>query len=561
MRFETMRKVALAGTLGLLVGFTGACDDLAVENLNAPDRDRALATPSDVASLIGGAYRSYFFVMQGFSESGDAMASHSDHISSSWGNAGMKDFGNEPRIPINNQPSYSYAYAVEDPWYNLYGAIVAASDGLRAMENVPEVGNELGAMERAFGKFMQGVSLSYLGLQYDKGFVVDETTDLSVDQEFVDYQSMSDAGLARMQAAVDIANSNSFSLPANWINGRSLSSAALARYIHGLMARHMASVPRTPDEASSVDWDAVIDHVDNGIQSDFTVQGESDFSWWSGIKTFGGTYEGFTRADYRRIGPAETGDRYEQWEATPPEQRSEFDFDTPDQRIVNGGLGEMLAQGAYIWNAGTSPFPSARGTYYYSKYADGRYWADQYNAYPGTFDGPILMMSKTEMDLLKAEAYIMKDQPAQAVPLINATRTTNGGLPPVDAGGTTQGPGDCVPQLADGSCGDLMEALKHEKRLELYQVSAGQPYFDARRWGDLLTGSALQWPVPGAELQILQQEIYTYGGGGESSAPSTAPLPGPNADRETLLERVKFSLDGLLRQQESFSERPDRTKQ
>lgn len=561
MRFETMRKVALAGTLGLLVAFTGACDDLAVENLNAPDRDRALATPGDVASLIGGAYRSYFYTVQGFGFSGSAMASHSDHISSSWGNAGFQDFGKEPRIPINNQPSYSYAYTVESAWYSLYGAIVAASDGLRAMENVPEVGDALTERERAFGKFMQGLSLSYLGLQYDKGFVVDETTDLEVEQEFVDYQTLSDAGLSRMQEALDIASSNSFTLDENWINGRALSSAEFARYINGLMARHKASVPRSPDEASSVDWGAVIDHVDNAIESDFTVRGESDFSWWSGIKTYGGTYEGFTRADYRRIGPAETGDQYEQWEATPPEQRDDFDFDSPDQRIVNGGLGEMLAQGAYIWNAGQSPFPAARGTYYFSNYADGRYWAEKYNAYPGTFDGPILMMSKAEMDLLKAEAYIRNGQPGQAVPIINATRTTNGGLPPVDEGGTTQGPGDCVPQLADGSCGDLMEALKHEKRMEMYMVSAGRPYFDARRWGDLLSGSALQFPVPGSELQVLQEEIYTFGGGGEWSAPSAAPLPGPNADRETLLERVQFSLDGLLRQQESFSERPNTTKQ
>lgn len=545
MRFEKLSKAALAVAMGGLMAFAGACDDLQVENPNEPGRERALATPGDVSSLIGGAYLNYFQAVQGWGGGAStAMGVTADQQSSSWGNVGMKDFGNEPRLPINNNPSWSYNFVVENGWYNSYGAIVAASDGLRAMESSEEVGNALGARERAFAKTMQGFATGWVALQYDQGFVVDETTDLSADQQLQPYAAVMDAALAKLQEASDIASSNSFTLPESWVNGHDLTSDQLNRYIHSQMARYIASLPRNPSEAQSADWDAVISHVDQGIQSDFSVTGEATGPWWSGLKTYGGDYDGFVRSDYRDIGPADQSGQYQTWEATTAEQRQPFDITTPDRRIT--GAGGPQTDGLYKNYAGPSPFPEARGTYYYSNYGDKRY-----HSYAVDFVGEMEEVNMEEMALLKAEAYLMNGQPGDALPLINDTRVANGQLPPAELDGA-QGDANCVPKNMDGTCGDLMEVLQHEKRMETYALSGGIPYFDDRRWGDLLTGTAIHFPVPGIELQVLQQEIYTFGGAGnDGAAPSAVPMPG----EDDIMKRIAYDLETLKKWRQTL-ERP-----
>lgn len=546
MEFKRTKRTALVAALGGVLAFTGACDDLEVQNPNAPDRSRALATPGDVASLIAGSYLNYFQVQQDWNDgTAVAMGSMADQISSSWGNVGMQDFGKEPRNPIPNDPQYVYNYVMENAWFNAYGAIVAASDGLRSMEQVEAVGDALGARERAFAKLGQGLGLGLIAVQFDKGFIVDETTDLSVDQEFVGYEGMLDAALAKLQETADIAASNSFTLPDHWINGNPMSSDRLNRYAHSQMARFIAQLPRTPSEAGNADWGAVINHVDQGIQQDLDYQGETTGPWWAGMKIYGAWSDGFVRSDYRDIGPADQSGQYQAWEATPPEQRQPFDMETPDRRITGDEGPE--SRGLYKHYAGPSPFPPARGTYYFSNYGDHRY--DNYAPF---HSGPIPEMSTTEMDLYKAEAYIRTGQEALALPLINNTRVGNGELPPATTAGAT-GP-NCVPKTIEGNCGDLMEVLAHERRMELYQLSGGMPYYDDRRFGKLHTGTAFHFPVPGAELQVLQEEIYTYGGvGGDAAAPSAAPLPGD--EDFDVLERVKYSLDALEKLQDKWSER------
>jgi hypothetical protein len=123
------------------------------------------------------------------------------------------------------------------------------------------------------------------------------------------------------------------------------------------------------------------------------------------------------------------------------------------------------------------------------------------------------------MDLIKAEALTRLGREAEALPLINAYREGNGGLAPVTAAGVPEVDGRCTPRTLDGECGDLFEALKYEKRLEVYLTGMGVAYYDDRGWGDLVTGTAIHFPIPGEVLEQLQQGIYTFGGGGPGSAP------------------------------------------
>ena len=72
------RKMTLGALAGLALFLTAGCADLAVDNLNNPDRSRALASPSDVESLIGSAYLQYFTAAQ-YYNNGNALNVAADH--------------------------------------------------------------------------------------------------------------------------------------------------------------------------------------------------------------------------------------------------------------------------------------------------------------------------------------------------------------------------------------------------------------------------------------------------------------------------------------------------
>jgi hypothetical protein len=189
---------------------------------------------------------------------------------------------------------------------------------------------------------------------------------------------------------------------------------------------------------------------------------------------------------------------------------------TKDRRIQ--GAAGPTATGKYIGYNASSIGAASRGTYRYSYYyyirnGTGTSWQN----------GPTPDMTRTEMDLLKAEALIRLGRASEAVPLINKTRVANGQLPPV----TVDGPPDeagCVPRKLNGQCGSLWDALRYEKGIENYGVNGVIAFFDARGWQTLPENSIVQLPVPGAELATLRRALYSYGGAGNSgSAPAPAP--------------------------------------
>jgi len=61
--------------------------------------------------------------------------------------------------------------------------------------------------------------------------------------------------------------------------------------------------------------------------------------------------------------------------------------------------------------------------------------------------------------------------------------------------------------------------MKYEKRMETAFAGYMQWFNDSRGWGDLVEGTALQWPVPNVEMDARVQPFYNLGGlGGPSSA-------------------------------------------
>lgn len=498
-----------AGVLTVLALVLAACTDLDTENLNSPDTERALAEPGDVESLIGSAFLTWFDATQGFTPA-MALSTAADEATASWGNFGMQDISSEPRTAFPNTTGYGYRSVVQNPWYDMYGAISAVNDGLNAIEDGMEFGEDGRDTPRAeaFAKFMQGLAHGWLALQFDRAFIFTEEDDLETTEfELAPYDEVMDAAIAMLDEAASIASANSFELPSNWIGGQSYSSATLARIAKSYSARFLAAVARTPEERAAVNWQEVITRINAGITADFGPVLD-DNTWDEGYKDRLPRFD-WTRADYRAVGPADVSGGYQAWLATPVADRQPFDMMSPDRRVTGP---TPKSSGTDFTYREPQNHRADRGTYHFSRYYHTRYlWVRQL---PIGFD-PI--MTIPEMDLLKAEAFIRTNQPAQAVPLINKTRTSRGKLPPVTTTGPAQA-ADCVPKTPTGACGNLMDALIYEKRIETFGVAGGLAFFDARGWGYLVEGTPIHLPIPARELETLNMPAYTFGGVGNPGA-------------------------------------------
>ena len=58
----------------------------------------------------------------------------------------------------------------------------------------------------------------------------------------------------------------------------------------------------------------------------------------------------------------------------------------------------------------------------------------------------------------------------------------------------------------------LLDIVYYERHIELFHHNLGIQYFDMRRFGQLQKGTPTQFPIPGAELETLLMDNYTFGG-------------------------------------------------
>jgi hypothetical protein len=514
---KTISRLALVAALAS----TGACVDLSVTNVDAPDRERALSEPGDVEALISGTFRTWWNLQQG-NAPGPAMSSMADEITGSQANFGFQDQGMEPPRPIINQTAYQWGYWVYDPWLLTNRALASIRDGL---QSIAQLGLQLGENGAdnprilAFAKFMQGLFLGNIALQYDRGFVLDETVDDPLTMELQPYAEVMTAARAKLAEARQIAGQDAFTIPGGWMGPDGYSSADLVRLAHSYEARFMAQVARTPAERAQVDWNGVLSHVDSGVTEDFGVNLDGPSGVWRIVlKTFMGDGSDI---DLALLGPADQSGAYSSYEAVAPHQKTPFTVDTDDRRIR--GDDSLKAPGAYVHYRPSIIQPAERGGWYQSNYAPWWYYAlDQ------TRLGFAPELTVTEMGFLAAEAYIRTGRPEFALPYINARREAVGKLPPATVDGVS-GP-RCVPRSAgllkkasdrlEGACGDLLQTLIYEKQIETAFLYAGSSWYDHRGFGTLRAGRAIQCPIPQVDLDLLGLPVYTFGGtGGEGAAP------------------------------------------
>ncbi len=523
-----MKRLSFLCVAGAVLA-AGGCQDLDVTNPNEPEIETVLANGDALQAFLAGNFRNLWSTLQG-SRPGWPASTAADQLSAVTTSFANPELSNEPRVALPNDNNVTVTRNVHrEMWLDLYRTISISNDVLRAMQNDPQlmVGNNNAdaPRARAYAKFLQGVAHGYVAMYYDQGWVIDESVALPADVSqfgtavpLRPREEVLAASVAQLKEAIALSQTR-FTLPTSWVPGLAIDNVELAKLANTYIARFTVYAARRPAERRAVPWATVLQHLDAGIapeaesdasRHDFAPVADPAASFASTFKQNAQT-ESSMRADYKLIGPADTTGAYQQWIRRPAASRTPFVVLTPDKRIA----ARDSANGTYFSFRRVQSFASTLGTYHQSFYFLNRFNAAAGNARSWE-TGPQPVVTRAELDLIRAEAYLNLGNPDRAAGLVNRTRVRNGGLPPVTAAGVPEAR-SCVPRTQAGACGSLFDALRYEKRIETAGVEGSVAYWDARGWGTLLIGTPVHFPVPWRELELIGAPLYTFGGSGAGS--------------------------------------------
>jgi hypothetical protein len=481
--------IAIAGMVTL-----ASCADLTVENLNNPDTERALSSVSDLTTLAEGLIKSWHNGIHSYSGMGMPTAVLADAASCSWGNVGMREMGTEPRPAFDNAPNYGYRYLTATPFSRMYSINSSATDVIKAIKD-PNIdfGADAARVE-AIARFAQGISMGYIALAFDRGYIIDENSEgeALTSPTLIPYSELMDHAIAKLVEAATIAGANSFTISESVINTPGgLDNAGFAALAHSFAARFLANEGRTEAERAATDWNAVITHVSNGITSDFNINNDQwETGFWYNEHYIYLVYPGWARVDMRVINMMD--DSY------PSHNPDGLDFPAPDSARIfdNADVDDRL------WtdytHLSSNNFRPERGLYFFSSF---RY--TRHNEYIGPWSAVMQEISMSEMHMYHAEALAQTGNLAGAAAILNdpaGARKVRGGLPDV---------------AADAAA--IHAAIHHERMVESFLDGVGNEWFDMRGRDMLQKGSPLHWPIPAEILETLGVTIpfYTYGGASE----------------------------------------------
>lgn len=555
--FRTM----VAGSL-LLFG-AAACADLEVTNPNNPGREVALTSAGDVESLIQGSFSQWFLGEQwdGDPESSPsfALSTQAFQWTSTAANFAILTYSRLPRSEVRNTVTHRDYPTVEYSWNQNYRALSAVSTGLRALEANEDWAEDLGEegvlRARIFAKFMQGLSHASIAVLYDRGFKIDETVQVLDESgapadlgEPIGYAELMTAALAYFDQAIALASSPAAAeviIPADWMYsaGGDVDMEQLVQITHSLKARYRASAARNPAERAAVDWAKVVADAQAGLQEDWLLDQLTAATELGTFLLARPVLTTWGQMPLFIIGMADQSGAYQSWLNQPLGSRyplipypsgSRVLIVSPDKRFPQGATQaeQVASQGTctastcpslpyFRFSTSVSHNRPERGEWRWSWYRP--LGVVQPSAYLDVYP----WIKADEGRLLIAEARFRAGQLQAAADIINETRVGVGGLNATNAAGLNT---SCVPKLPNGTCGDLWEMLKWEKRMETYFTGPNYTtwFYDGRGWGDLYINTPQQWPMPAAEAGVLGLTVTTYGGGAnEFSAPkSTYNWPG-----------------------------------
>ena len=505
----------------LLIGMVG-CAELEVKNPNAPDAERALGTSDDTEALIAGAFDSWLKMLRSNGPT-NLISNMTFEHSSPWANFGHEYYGRIPRIPSNNVAGGNSVSNLTYAWTKAYQAISAVRSGMVSInEGTVELPADRLLRVKAYTKFMQGLAHGSLALLYDSAFIYDETMDAGLEAlELKPHGEVMTAALGYLAEAATLAGPASFEIPDTWMS-RDVEAAELARLARSMSASFRANVARTPAERAAVDWGAVIADANAGLTADYVHH----IQCWPHVFCESAVgyrnYDGWSTIANWVLGMADQSGGYQAWINTPTLDKLAFIYFTPDLRFPQGATETEQYDNPgvrYSMNKGSD------GTRIWSRPDRGTWrWSYYWNTlaiireFATTDEADIALVTIREMQLLRAEKAFRDGDMGTVATIVNETRVA-AGLNATDAAGLNT---SCVPKLPNGTCGNLWEMFKWEKRLETHYMGPLRIgwWLDGRGWGDLMEGTMLELPVPFREMQLLLESEYNLGGvGGVSAAP------------------------------------------
>lgn len=477
----------------LVLFFLSGCEGLEIGNLNEPDFETAYSQRATIEARAGSLINSWFMTAHDYNGLALLLLVAADAGTCSWGNT--RDISTEPRMMYNNHPSYAYSYQNITFYMNLYSTLNDANDLLNILKEAKlDFTDTEKARLTAVARFVQGLCLGYLGMIYDRGFVVTEETDLTVHIEVSPWKELIAEGVLSLDKAIDICNANTFILPSEYLPGEQWNSGELGRLASSFAARILVFSARNKSDDSQTDWARVYEYATHGIEKDFAPLAD-DVLWYSPYHTYA-NYSGWVQTDMYVVNMMDP--------SMPSRWVDENTWDLVQDPVMshsNGVDDRIFTDYQYL---SSCPFRRERGYYHFSCY---RY--KRLDQYLHTWTEPMPEFRKEENDYLIAEAALHTGKIGEAADLMNASsRVTRGGLPPVPADPESIG-----------------EAIHHERMVELMSSGVGIQFFQMRKEDLLQPGTLLHFPIPGTQLQIMSMEYYTFGGT-EGTKEGVAGTPG-----------------------------------
>ncbi|XWN37595.1 MAG: hypothetical protein ROO71_01460 [Balneola sp.] len=519
--------IAFAQLIFIITILNIACADLNVDNNNDPDIEDILFSGEDRLNHLKGASDNLFYntLLDLRGVHTDLLA---DQLTTTNKYFSFFDFSVQPRIEFNNDPSFINSSIYIDPWSNLNASISSANDILTILDRGGRVIiDEIDITDRteANAYFVRGLARSYIGLVYDRGYIVEIDTDLT-ELSLAPSAQVLQAGIEDIESALEIAeNTENYSfdlLPGN----NQYSNEEFSAIANSYLARISAGRARNATEAESINWSKVLAYATKGLGQ----AGAAD----------GGGLSNFSPVSVDDIFFNEAMD-WISFNIGTEVNNEPISFLLPDNKIlhqldqdypVDYPL-EMLPDTASSSDQRLNYFMFNQSEFWYasnrelnSDYFNLRLYAD--NDWTGS-GNPVILFTKAEVNYLRAEAEIMMNNRSASANILTAetpfgteNQSFEPSLPSVQAGYMNMdGLSGNNSILGNATMEEFQLALLREYSVELQSMGGfGLQWFFMRRHNLLQEGTGLEYPVPGEELLIAREEVYTFGGVGNPESTS-----------------------------------------
>lgn len=491
------KKIIKPALLTALAMATFSCADLDVENKNNPDTARALASPSDLTSLLEGSVVDLTWTILTFQNvmfdlQADLITS-TNAANNYWGDA------DEPRRRIDNTTTFDDKGNIEFQWAGCNSAVTTANDIIRFDAEGNDWGDVDGEKALAAAYLLKGISQGYLSYIYDQGYIVDYDSDL-LTLEFVDYKALLAAAVANLNEAITRYDGNA-GLTFDYITDASLSNTEASALAHTYAARFIAGNARTGAERTATDWASVKSHTEKGLQADYSPTSDENIVY-NGQHSWNTFVVDGDGAAYLPVDLQVTNLADPSSPKVYPAAGILDPITTDDARF--GLFAGDAVQHDFEYTPSIGWLREDRNRSIFSNYTYQRYAYDYATTNTGN---PMHILTAAENNLLLAEAELHLGNNDACMAAINAGDRVNRGN---------------LPALTDNSFEALAQAIYYENIVGLHSNGAAIGLAYMRRWDRMQEGSYLQLPVPASELEVVVQPLYTFGGAGNGGSDGTA---------------------------------------